>query len=141
MKSKAIIVALALFMSPMHLALAQSETRGSQGSAAVSAGSGEVIAGSLDVAANGGELVVSAVEKVGESTQIVLKGVSTAAGESFKIAVSAGAGASVAVGNTVQVVAFSTGYSIMAAGIMIAFIPNEVGRSLLYHQRVGERRL
>jgi len=99
-----------------------------------------VIAGSLDIAAGSGELVVSGVETVGESTQIVLKGVSTAAGESVRISVSAAAGASVAVGTSVQIAALWTGYSIMAAGIMIAFIPNEVGRSLLYHQRVGERR-
>jgi hypothetical protein len=141
MKAKAIIVALTLVFSPMQSVLAQSEARGSQGSAAVSAGSGTVLTGSLDIAANSGELVVASVETIGESTHIVLNGVSTAAAESVKIAISAAAGASVAVGTTVQIVALSTGYSIMAAGIMLAYIPNEVGRSLLYHQRVGERRL
>jgi hypothetical protein len=141
MKAKATIVVLALLLSPMQSALSQSEARGSQGSAAVSAGSGEVIAGSLDIVASGSELIVTGIEEIGESTVIVAKGVSTAATESVRFSTSAVAAASLAVGTTVQVVAFSTGYSLMVAGQVLAFIPNEIGRSLLYHQRAGERRL
>ena len=72
---------------------------------------------------------------------VVAKGVSTAATESVRFSISAAAAASLAVGTVVQVVAFSTGYSLSVAGQAIAFIPNEVGRSLLYHQRAAERRL
>jgi hypothetical protein len=143
MKSKTTMVALALFLFavPIQWAFAQSESRGSQGSAAISAGSGEVIAGSLDIVASGSELVVTGIQKIGETTVIVAKEASAAATESLKLSISAVAGASLAVGTVVQIVAFSTGYSLMAAGQVLAFIPNEVGRSLLYHQRVGERRL
>jgi len=143
MKSKTTIVALTLFLFavPIQWASAQSESHGSQGSGAISAGSGEIIAGSLDIIASGSELVVTSVERIGESTVIVAKGASAAGAESVKLSISAVAGASLAVGAVLQVVAYSTGYSLMAAGQVLAFIPNEVGRSLLHRQRVEERRL
>jgi hypothetical protein len=47
------------------------------------------------------------------------------------------AGASLAaVGSAVLVTALSTGYLISAAGHAIAFVPNRVGASLLYNERV-----
>jgi hypothetical protein len=41
----------------------------------------------------------------------------------------------VGVGTSIQVVAESTGTALIAAGRILAFIPNEVGRSLLFHAR------
>ena len=144
MKPKAIVVASALFLFAMQWAFAQSLNRGSQGSsqgsAAISAGSGEVIAGSLDIFAASGELVVIGLEKIGESTVILLKGASEAATASVKVSAEIAAAASFTVGSAVQVVTASTGYTLMTAGRVLAFIPNEVGRSLLYHQRIEERR-
>ena len=47
------------------------------------------------------------------------------------------AGASLAaIGSVVLVTALSTGYLISAAGHAIAFVPNQIGASLLYNERV-----
>ena len=47
------------------------------------------------------------------------------------------AGASLAaIGSAVLVTALSTGYLISAAGHAIAFVPNQIGASLLYNERV-----
>ncbi len=45
-------------------------------------------------------------------------------------------GAATSVGTAVVVTAISTGYVISAAAEAIAFIPNEIGASLLYNERV-----
>jgi hypothetical protein len=44
--------------------------------------------------------------------------------------------ASVAVGTTVACVAMSAGYVLSVAGQAVAFIPNEIGASMLYNERV-----
>jgi hypothetical protein len=46
------------------------------------------------------------------------------------------AGASVAVGTVVVETALSAGWVLSAAGEAIAFIPNEIGRALLYNERI-----
>ena len=46
------------------------------------------------------------------------------------------AGASVAAGTVVVVTALSTGWVLSAAGEAIAFVPNEIGRALLYNERI-----
>jgi hypothetical protein len=46
------------------------------------------------------------------------------------------AGVSIAAGTVVVATALSTGWVLSAAGQAIAFIPNEIGRALLYNERI-----
>jgi hypothetical protein len=46
------------------------------------------------------------------------------------------AGASVAAGTVVVCTALSTGWVLSAGGEAIAFVPNEIGRALLYNERI-----
>ena len=46
--------------------------------------------------------------------------------------------ASVALGTTVTVTAISAGYILSAAGQAIAFVPNALGASLLYNERITD---
>lgn len=112
----------------------------SRASQDLGAASGLLVAGSLSAVAGSGELVVGSVEAAGDGVVIVLRGVSNAvdasataslrvSGEVARQISAAGAGA-------LTVVAVSTGYALVLAGQVIAYIPNEVGQALLHHQRL-----
>lgn len=91
-----------------------------------------VIAAPALVLSAGATLSVVAVEASAEGTVWVLERASDGARASVKVA-----GHSVAaVGTGVVVTAMSAGWLLSAAGEAIAFIPNEIGKSLLYNERV-----
>jgi hypothetical protein len=91
-----------------------------------------VIAAPALVLSAGATLSVVAVEASAESTVWVLERASDGARASVKLA---GHSAS-AIGTGVVVTAMSAGWLLSAAGQAIAFIPNEIGKSLLYNERV-----
>lgn len=85
---------------------------------------------------SGAAFTVVAVTAVAEGTLWVLERASD--GERLSVTLSAQSvgAASLAVGTAVTVVACSTGWVLSAAGKAIAFIPNELGKALLYNERV-----
>ena len=84
----------------------------------------------------GGTFVVVAVSAVAEGTVWVLERASDGARFSVTLGAAAVGGVSLAAGSAVMAVACSTGWVLSAAGRAIAFIPNEVGKALLYNERV-----
>lgn len=98
------------------------------GSAIVSVASYKAVE---SVAASGGRLVVTALEPVGDSVRITLKGTDQSVQASASASITVARDASVAVGTVVSATAHATGYALVAAGRIIAFIPNELGRALL----------
>lgn len=108
----------------------------SNASVAVSAASGLVVYGSLLTASAAGQLSVAAIQVVGESTVLVLRAIGSAAEISIQIGSEIAKGLSIAVGTVVQIVAESVGYALITSGRLIAYIPNELGRSLLYQARL-----
>ena len=114
-------------------------SRASQGSSTASqasfAGSGMVVEGVSSLVLVGGELVVDAVKTVGEKSVLVLRNVADGSRVSVQITGEVIGATSMAIGTTVVVVATATGSLLSAAGQAIAFIPNEVGKSLLFHAR------
>lgn len=105
-------------------------------SAGLSIATGSVVAGTASLIAGSAILSVKAVEKVGDSVVVVLEGASEVATVSVKVAASAAGTASLAVGSAVKVVAEASGHALYLAGKLIAFIPNEIGRSLVHHSGV-----
>jgi hypothetical protein len=89
------------------------------------------VAAPLAVLSGGAMLAVVAVEASATGTVWVLERASDGARMSVHFA---GHVAS-AVGTAVVVTAVSTGWVLSAAGAAIAFVPNEIGRSLLYNER------
>lgn len=85
------------------------------------------------LAASASSFAVVAVETVGAGSAWVLERASDGARTSVQFA----GAASVAVGTAVSVTVVSTGWILSAAGTAIAFIPNEVGRALMYHERIS----
>ena len=83
-------------------------------------------------------LAVIAVETVGESVVVVLNDVSTGASISIKASGEALGQGVMAVGTVLAVAAGVAGYSIYQGSRLIAFIPNEIGKSLVHHSKVTQ---
>ena len=118
-------------------AAAQSSTTGSQNlsnaSEASLAASGFVVAGSSELITTSAQLTVMAMQSVGETVVIVMRGASEAVTVSVRTSAAMAREASVAVGSAVRVVAESVGYALYVGARLIAFVPNEIGRALIYH--------
>ena len=84
------------------------------------------------IVASGANLTVRAVEASADGTTWVLERAADGARASVKLA----GNASAAVGTSVVVTAVAAGTVLSVAGQAIAFIPNEIGASLLYNERV-----
>lgn len=109
----------------------------SNASELVAGGSAMVAGGSLAILAGAGTAFVASVETVGESTLIVLEGASEAARCSIRLSGNAARNASIAAGASVNVVALASGTMLVAAGKVVAFIPNEAGKALIHHAHHG----
>jgi hypothetical protein len=123
----------------LNAAHADSLTSASQASVrastAISTGSGVVIEGVSSLILAGGELIVEGVSTIGSKTVLVLKHVANGALVSVEVTANIAGAASLAVGTTVNVITEVAGSMLVASGRAIAFIPNEVGKSLLFHAR------
>ena len=93
---------------------------------------GVLSAAPVVVFGSGVNLTVSAVEVSVAGTTWVLERAADGARASVKLA----GKASVAVGTSVAVTAVTAGYVLSIAGQAVAFVPNEIGASLLYNERV-----
>lgn len=132
------ILAVALGLAAATPVMAQGNlSQGlSQASMASVAASGLVVQGSLAGVEASGQFVVASVQVVGESTVIVLRGVSTAAEASVQVASKLAEDLAISAGTAVLVVAELAGYALLAKGKLIAFVPNQVGKSMLHQTRV-----
>lgn len=84
------------------------------------------------IAYEGSEFTVQSIRAVGNGLELSLRGVSNGIETSAIVAKDAAAAASIAVGTSVRVVGETTGYALVAAGRVIAFVPNEVARGLVH---------
>jgi hypothetical protein len=82
-------------------------------------------------------LTVVALESTARGAVWVLERASDGVRLSVEVAGSVVAGASLAVGGAIIVTAISTGYVLHHASRAVLFVPNELGGSLLYNQRLS----
>lgn len=93
-----------------------------------------VVAGNPALLVGGSVLTIVAIEEgLGHGPTLVLKGLSGASTASVRLSAKAAGGVSLAVGGAVRVVGEASGQALYYAGKLIAFIPNEVGKSLVHH--------
>lgn len=119
------------------IAHAQSVVKASAGSSlGLSLVTGSLVGGTLSAMGGTSEMLVTAVEKTGDSVVLVLKGASEGVTASVKVAASAVGGTSLAVGSAIKVVAEASGYALYYSGKLIAFLPNEIGKSLTHHEAI-----
>jgi hypothetical protein len=97
----------------------------------------------VDSLGNSGQFVVTGLKAAGESTTVFLRdagnATSQAGAASIEVSSSVLRAAGVAVGSSVVAVGEASGYALMTSGKMIAFIPNEIGRSLVGSNFTRER--
>lgn len=133
----ALLLCLACGMAPQASAHGDGSTALSNASGFLALGSASVVVGSLSLVAGSGAVVVETVQAVGGASMVVLRGASDGVSATVRFSGNVAGGASLVVGASVTLVAEATGYLLVSAGRVIAFIPNEIGRSLLHHSRVG----
>lgn len=104
------------------------------GSASVAASAVSVVPVALSVA--GTVLVVQAVEITAQSSVYLLERASDGARVSVEVAGRAASGVVMGVGTVVAVSVIGSGVLLSAAGEVLAFIPNELGKALLYNERI-----
>lgn len=104
--------------------------------AGASAAVGAVVALPVAFSTAGAVLVVKAVESTARGTVYVLERASDGARASVELAGKAVQGASIAAGTVVTVSVIGAGVVLSALGEAIAFIPNELGRSLMHNERL-----
>ena len=99
-------------------------------------GAATIVEGSLQMISGAAELLVSSVQVAGESTRIVLIGLVDGVNVSATVAVHSAGALSVASGELLRVVATTSGHLLLGAGEILAVIPDQLGATLLYHQRL-----
>lgn len=90
----------------------------------------------IGVISAGTTLVVASVEVTAIGTVWVLERASDGAKVVLKLSAQGAGAISVGVGTAVTLTAISTGWVVIAGSEMLAFIPNELGKALLYNERV-----
>ncbi len=104
--------------------------------AGASAAVGAVVVLPVALSTAGAVLVVKAVESTARGTVYVLERASDGARTSVELAGKVVQGASIATGTVVTVSIIGAGVVLSALGEAIAFIPNELGRSLMHNERL-----
>ncbi len=84
-----------------------------------------------------GSVVVTGVEASAEGTVWIVENVADGVTCSIRFAGRVVGATALAVGTVIVVTVVATGMVLSTAGHVIAFIPNEIGRTLSYNQRVS----
>lgn len=84
-----------------------------------------------------GSVVVTGVEASAQGTVWIVENLADGVKGSICFAGQAVGSVAVAAGTVIVVTAVATGMVLSTAGHVIAFVPNEIGRSLSYNQRVS----
>jgi hypothetical protein len=103
---------------------------------AASVAAAAAVAVPVALSAHGAVLVVKSVEASARGAVCVLERASDGARVTLELVSRAGRRTSVAVGDAMVVSVAAAGAAISLAGEVIAFVPNELGRALLYNERV-----
>ena len=85
-----------------------------------------------------GSIVVTGVEASAEGTVWIVENVADGVKGSIRFAGKVAGAVLVVVGTVIVVTVVATGMVLSTAGHVIAFIPNEIGRTLTYNQRVSQ---
>lgn len=109
---------------------------GSQGSAASAALSGqglsEIVNGSSHILQAGSELTVLAVRTLGKVTLITLQAAGQSATVTLRVATHVSGHALFATGQVIQVMTTGAGTLLINAGNVLAFLPTQLGKNLIY---------
>lgn len=108
----------------------------SRASEALSRSLGTVVEGSLTSVGASAMVIVSSVEVLAEGSVVIVRGVANGVSVSIQLSGQALQGVAMVSGTIIQVSTVATGHMLISAGKVIAFIPNELGKALLHHEKV-----
>ena len=108
----------------------------SRASEALSIAGNTVIQGSLMGISASGSLIVESVKASASGVVVVLHASADAASVTLQLSGEVLQHAALASGTVIEVSAVSTGHLLISAGKVIAFIPNELGKALLHHEKI-----
>jgi len=107
----------------------------SAGSNLSAQGSVRILEGSTQVLSGGAQMVIESVKWSGESAVLILRDAPHMAAITLEASVKWVGNTSLAAGESITVIAQSTGYLLTKAGEIIAFIPSEIGAALVHQSR------
>ena len=140
--SKPLVLAVALSVGAFDCALAQNNASAASSASAMPLGSivgasaGAIVAVPVAFSTAGAVLLIKGVEASARGTVYVFERVSDGSRASVEVAGKVADGISTAVGTAVTVSLLGAGVALSVAGKVIAFIPNEMGKSLLHNEQV-----
>ena len=106
------------------------------GTAASVGASATVVALPVALSVDGARLIVKGVQASAKGTVWLLESASDGAVASIELSAGAVGASATSVGTAILVSVVGTGVLLSAAGEVIAFIPNEIGKALLYNERL-----
>lgn len=130
-------MASALSALPMSVVVAESGEPIASVAAGASVASAAVVVVPVALSAAGAVLVVKAVEVGAQGSVYALERTSDGARVSVRVVAHSASAVALAVGSALVVTLVSAGTVLSAAGEVVAFIPNALGRSLLHHERLS----
>ena len=83
-------------------------------------------------------VVVGIVESAGNAMQVVIQNSVDGSKAVINASASVARDVGLSVGNGITVVAESTGYALIASGKVLAFVPNAIGKELLYQSKLSK---
>ncbi len=131
-----IVIGVAVITAPLSSAWAHAEDASAASSALSALPVAVSVVAPIGVISAGATLVVASVEVTAIGTVWVLQRASDGAKVVVKLSAQGAGAVSVGVGTVVTLTAISTGWVVITGSEMIAFIPNELGKALLYNERV-----
>lgn len=123
-----------LVLSALPVASVMGTASAVTGSAAVAGAAVSTVPVAFSVV--GASLVVKVVEVTALGTVYLLERASDGAQASVRVSGQAASALAVGVGTVVTVSVIGTGVLLSAAGEVLAFIPNELGRALLHNEKI-----
>lgn len=115
-------------------------TQGSQASVAStdlsSQGLSELVRGSGHLLMAGNQASIAAIETVGDVSFITLRAAGQSGTVTIRVARTVVGQALIGTGQLVQVVGIGSGTLLTSSGRLLAFLPNELGKSLVYSNRL-----
>jgi hypothetical protein len=128
-----VVAMMAVLLCQSHVFAAGSEA--SEASVNLSAeGSGHIVNGSANIIQGGAKLTVASIQTIHNATYITLRLVGESVTTTIQVSSQLVGHASLFVGQAVQVSTTLVGNFLIASGQVLAFLPNEIGRSLVYNQ-------
>lgn len=136
MKKRLLNLSLALAIAAAGAGPARAHGTASEASALSMLPVAVSVAAPVALLSAGAVFTVVAVEAASNGTVWVLERASDGTRASVVLGGQVAGGVSLATGTAVVATAFSAGWVLSSAGRAIAYIPNEVGKALLYNERV-----